>query len=358
MGLRFRKSINAGPLRVNLSKSGVGFSAGVKGFRATKKANGGYRTTASIPGTGLSYAKESGSLSNGSSSSAYSDASGFAPSSGTGQNTPQKPKNKVTEFVLCLLLGWCGAHRFYMRKFKTAILYLFTFGCLGIGWLGDTIILLLGFLSKGRLTQNKIAKPLAYVLSFLLFMSPACGGSDSPVSPTEPSLSLSATEVAAPSAESQASDFIADTASPSETDPQSTVPLATTPPATDPPAALVTNPSVTEPPATAVPQTDPPATIPPATEATGIVFVSWPETTSRNRDATVTIKGAPNTTYSITVYYKSGASTADGLEDKTSDANGNVSWTWHIGGKTSPGTFRIVVSGGGDRETVEFTIVE
>ena len=58
MGFRYRKSISAGPLRVNLSKSGVGFSAGVKGFRATKKTNGGYRTTASIPGTGISYVKE------------------------------------------------------------------------------------------------------------------------------------------------------------------------------------------------------------------------------------------------------------------------------------------------------------
>ena len=59
MGLRFRKSSNAGPFRVNFSKSGVGYSVGGKGFRFTKKANGGYRTTASIPGTGLSYTKDS-----------------------------------------------------------------------------------------------------------------------------------------------------------------------------------------------------------------------------------------------------------------------------------------------------------
>ncbi|MGI5963646.1 MAG: DUF4236 domain-containing protein [Lawsonibacter sp.] len=58
MGFRFRKSANFGPLRVNLSKSGVGYSVGGKGFRVTKKANGGTRTTASIPGTGISYVKE------------------------------------------------------------------------------------------------------------------------------------------------------------------------------------------------------------------------------------------------------------------------------------------------------------
>ena len=59
MGFRFRKSFGAGPFRVNLSKSGIGFSAGVKGFRVTKKAGGGTRTTASVPGTGIAYVKDS-----------------------------------------------------------------------------------------------------------------------------------------------------------------------------------------------------------------------------------------------------------------------------------------------------------
>lgn len=54
MGIRYRKGINMGPLRINFSKSGVGVSAGVKGFRVTKKAGGGVRTTASIPGIGIS----------------------------------------------------------------------------------------------------------------------------------------------------------------------------------------------------------------------------------------------------------------------------------------------------------------
>ena len=58
MGFRFRKSVKLGPFRVNFSKSGVSYSAGVKGFRVTKKANGGYRTTASIPGTGIGYTKD------------------------------------------------------------------------------------------------------------------------------------------------------------------------------------------------------------------------------------------------------------------------------------------------------------
>ena len=59
MGIRFRKSINLGKgFRINMSKSGPGFSWGGKGFRVTKKANGGFRTTAYLPGTGLSYQKD------------------------------------------------------------------------------------------------------------------------------------------------------------------------------------------------------------------------------------------------------------------------------------------------------------
>ena len=58
MGFRFRKSKNIGPFRFTVSKSGISTSIGVKGFRVTKTASGRVRTTASIPGTGISYVKE------------------------------------------------------------------------------------------------------------------------------------------------------------------------------------------------------------------------------------------------------------------------------------------------------------
>jgi len=58
MGLRFRKSINIGPLRINLSKSGIGFSLGVKGFRVSRSAKGKKTATVSLPGTGLSYVQD------------------------------------------------------------------------------------------------------------------------------------------------------------------------------------------------------------------------------------------------------------------------------------------------------------
>ena len=61
MGFRYRKSINlGGGFRINLSKSGVGYSWGVKGYRVTKTASGRTRKTYSIPGTGISWVDESG----------------------------------------------------------------------------------------------------------------------------------------------------------------------------------------------------------------------------------------------------------------------------------------------------------
>ena len=55
MGFRFRKSKKIGPFRVNISKSGIGWSVGTKGFRYTKRADGKTQKTYSIPRTGISY---------------------------------------------------------------------------------------------------------------------------------------------------------------------------------------------------------------------------------------------------------------------------------------------------------------
>ncbi|TEB07773.1 hypothetical protein Psch_01328 [Pelotomaculum schinkii] len=61
MGFRMRKSINlGGGFKINLSKSGIGYSWGVPGYRITKTAKGATRRTYSIPGTGISYVDETG----------------------------------------------------------------------------------------------------------------------------------------------------------------------------------------------------------------------------------------------------------------------------------------------------------
>lgn len=59
MGLNFRKSIKILPgVKLNLSKSGVGLSTGVKGARVSLNSKGQARTTLGIPGTGIYYTKQ------------------------------------------------------------------------------------------------------------------------------------------------------------------------------------------------------------------------------------------------------------------------------------------------------------
>jgi len=53
MASQFRKSLKLSPIRVNLSKSGVGYCVGERGFRVGKVAKDRSYTATSIPGTGL-----------------------------------------------------------------------------------------------------------------------------------------------------------------------------------------------------------------------------------------------------------------------------------------------------------------
>lgn len=100
MGFRFRKSVNFGPFRVNLSKSGVGYSFGGKGFRFTKKAGGGTRTTASIPGTGISYVKDHGS--------SKKKTAGSRPAE-SGESSPKRPIYQRPWFVALVIVLLLGA---------------------------------------------------------------------------------------------------------------------------------------------------------------------------------------------------------------------------------------------------------
>jgi hypothetical protein len=61
--------------------------------------------------------------------------------------------------------------------------------------------------------------------------------------------------------------------------------------------------------------------------------------------ATLTASVSPSITCSITVYYKSGPSEAQGLYPKR-PSRGRVSWTWKVGTRTTPGRWAITVSCG------------
>lgn len=53
-------------------------------------------------------------------------------------------KDKITALVLCIFLGFLGAHRFYVGKIGTGIIYMLTLGCFGIGIIVDIISIATG----------------------------------------------------------------------------------------------------------------------------------------------------------------------------------------------------------------------
>lgn len=497
MGFRYRKSFGKGPFRVNLSKSGIGYSVGIKGFRYTKKAGGGTRTTVSIPGTGISYVSETSKKSNNkkrgstvkqsgksarnnpvspnsspkvlseifhvTSVSSYADSLkslirlnpdwdlspeeiytsdrigqkiykyrfttspvelipelgnthdphavkvmiagshvGYVPKDNSilvntilrkyevksiacgiiggpykvideamdtktdksnisitvkityyepaAQTTISNSSNpqRITfiELMLCWLFGYLGVHKFYRKKKGLGFLYLLTIGLFGIGWIGDSIYYTIRFISNftgSAPTRNQ--KYSSYAITALcLFILGSCGNNGESATVASGPV---ATETQFISTESYTNIAIV-----SSTD--TTMP-ETFPPTTEPPIIETTAPIVE----TTFPTVETTvATEPIETKAAQITFITWPQTISRNQTGTVTIQGEPNTNYSITVRYKSGPSEADGLEDKTSNANGMVSWSWKVGPRTSAGTYSITVRGGGVSQTVDYTIVE
>jgi len=53
-------------------------------------------------------------------------------------------KKRLPALLLCFFLGFLGAHRFYVGKVGSGILWLLTGGILGIGWLIDFIMIIVG----------------------------------------------------------------------------------------------------------------------------------------------------------------------------------------------------------------------
>ena len=77
-------------------------------------------------------------------------------------------KTFMAALLLCLFLGPLGAHRFYVGKNWTGVLWLFTLGLLGIGILIDLIMIITGSFKDAEgwdLAESKsISKPFSNVL--------------------------------------------------------------------------------------------------------------------------------------------------------------------------------------------------
>lgn len=121
MGFRFRKSISLFPgVRVNISKTGVGVSAGVKGARVGIGSKGAY-TSVGIPGTGVSSLNYLGK------------------GKKQKETAPTLPKAKPNHLLTILFIG--------------AIVMVFVYPI--VGWLLWVAWIIAGFLNYRKLRQQK-----------------------------------------------------------------------------------------------------------------------------------------------------------------------------------------------------------
>lgn len=85
-------------------------------------------------------------------------------------------------------------------------------------------------------------------------------------------------------------------------------------------------------------------------------LVSFTDIVAPGDLASIEIRGKPNTKYSIDVFYKSGKSKAQGLEDKLSSSDGLVSFSWTVGSQVIPGVYDVVINDDENEEKYLLTV--
>ncbi|MCQ2591817.1 MAG: TM2 domain-containing protein [Treponema sp.] len=82
-------------------------------------------------------------------------------------------KSMKVDMTLCVFLGLFGAHRYYEKKYATAVIWTLTLGVFGIGWVVDLLSMLKGirFDNAGKVIRRW--NPLPEVKSYIDTLSPA-----------------------------------------------------------------------------------------------------------------------------------------------------------------------------------------
>ena len=66
-------------------------------------------------------------------------------------------KTILPTFLLFLILSWpLAAHRFYLRRYASAVLFIITFAGFGIWWIVDFILIVAGIMKDDLVNQVKV----------------------------------------------------------------------------------------------------------------------------------------------------------------------------------------------------------
>ncbi|WP_234032674.1 TadE/TadG family type IV pilus assembly protein [Paenibacillus faecalis] len=96
-----------------------------------------------------------------------------------------------------------------------------------------------------------------------------------------------------------------------------------------------------------------------AEQSGGIQLLEKPDPAIASQQTKVRVKLQPGASANLSVYYKTGKSTAKYLGWKTADANGYIEWEWNVGFNTTSGTWPLVIeTADGERMEVMFTVIE
>ncbi len=154
MGFKMRKSVKIAPgVKLNFGKRGVSTTIGKRGA-SVSIGKRGTRANFGIKGTGISYSTKIGGKKKAKRSTARTSTRSTTYTSAASA----KPINNIMLLVLCIVLGPLGMHHFYANRTGLGLLYLFTFGLFGIGWIIDILLILTNNYKDGA--GNYIESPI------------------------------------------------------------------------------------------------------------------------------------------------------------------------------------------------------
>ena len=134
-GCRVETNTTPGGVTVNIS-----FGGGQPRNASASGPAGGWNPSQQVPGNAWNIPGANNGYGNSYGYGGY-PAAGARPGY---TYVPISTRSRLVALLLCLFLGYFGAHYFYVGRPGMGLLYLFTGGLMGIGWMVDIIRIVIG----------------------------------------------------------------------------------------------------------------------------------------------------------------------------------------------------------------------